>query len=274
MRYAAPLLSVAVTSALLVGCGADNRSCADSSDCFAGEVCNADLVCVDRTPPPNSSDASNADSDRKDTAGPGGGSDGGGGDPTPNGDTGGETGGETGQPNADAGDRSECVVDLFDYACDEDDWEPNDGYSPNTNNWDYLPWEANSWCVSSGTLVNVSRSLEGTLCAGDPGDAFRFLVTSPCDFDNQVKFTITVTLHTECDGSNFRVEPYTFGLDPIRNDLCANDDNVRCTVSADGRVHTIDWIFEEASMYDPRVQIMSEGNNIHLDYTVEFTITR
>lgn len=245
----------------LLGCNND-RACAASEDCFRGEICISGTCEVDGGTTSNTSGSNNSTRNNSSTTN------------TPNNSTNaGTTNGTNSNPN-NTTSSSACLVDLIGNSCDEDEYEENDGYDPGTANWDTTPWESNSWCVGT-EIPEPSRKLSGTLCAGDRGDAYRFVVANNgpvCITSDFTTFRMLVEIKTACDPSLIRVEPYTFGRDPIRNDLCADDDNVRCTVTNNGLTHEIEWVWPAQQIYDPRVQIMSEAQNLQVDYDITFEV--
>ncbi len=246
-------------------CSGD-RACSIDGDCFQGESCESGFCEV-----PSNSTPNNVATNQ-----------------TPNNATNSSTNGQTTVNNAvnnTTGPTNNattpvnntapaCLVDLFANQCDEDEWEENDGYDPGSSAWDKTPWVSNSWC-DGDALSEPKRTLSGTLCAGDRGDAFRLVVANNgpmCIMGDFVTFRILVEIKTPCDSALIRVEPYTFGRDPIRNDLCADDEKVRCTVTNGGLTHLIEWVWDWEQIFDPRVQIMSEAQNLQIDYDLTFEI--
>lgn len=271
------LLCIALLAA--VGCSSD-RTCTADSDCFQGEGCfggfcevasdNEPINVINNTPTTNNetnNEASNLANNSNNVSN-------GTNNATNSNNTNSSTNNATNNATNNQTNNPTCLVDPFGNMCTDDEWEENDGYDPATSNWDETPWASNSWCAGD-MLAESSRSLSGTLCAGDRGDAFRFVVANNgpmCLTGDRVTFRMLVEIETPCAPDLFRVEPYTFGRDPIRNDLCADDPDVRCTVSNGGQNHLIEWIWDGQQIFDPRIQIMAEDPTLQFDYNITFEI--
>jgi hypothetical protein len=237
-----------VAFALCGGCSTSSTRCSDDSDCFQGEVC-VDETCEPKTP------SENVDTNS-----------------SPNGET--NNSSNNSSPNTVTGNNfagAACVVDLVGNQCVEDDYEPNPGYEPGRGGYqDTTVWESGSWC-SDSDLSMPTRSFSGILCPGDQVDAFRFVVSNSgpaCIESEFTTFRITVELQTDCPEELLEVQPYTFGADPVRNDLCSDDEDVVCSSEDDGMTRIVEWVWPRGQSYDPRVQIVALRDDVQIDYDV------
>lgn len=261
----------------LSSCSGPEASCDVDADCFVGESC-VDGTCSvgggDETPDgggveTGTSDDSGSSSNNLDDGGS-----------TPSHDTSDDSADTEMQDSSamDGGDDASiaepaCVIDRFGNTCTDDDYEPNGGTTPGGGPDQYaLPFESDTWCDADGVLTS-SRTFDATLCAGDDADAFRFMIqnNSPaCITSEFVTVRYTVEFDTPCDPELVVIEPYTFGRDPGRNDLCEDDEDVRCAWD-DGKF-VIDWVVNVDQYIDVRLLVAPVRDDVQLDYHVTIDI--
>lgn len=264
----------------LAACDGSSTTCRANTDCFAHEICR-DGTCVPEENAATNNGIANNGAGNNGTAG--GTANNGGSTANNNGTVNnGGTNNATSNNGADAGNTAAsdmglevaCLIDPFGNQCTADEWEPNAGYNPGTGSDQHsLPWESDSWCDAGGNLVMPTRTLDATFCAADGADAYRFVVANAgpvCITGQTVTFVMRVELLTDCYTDLIVIEPYTIGLDPVRNDLCADDPNVRCGWQ-DG-TFTVEWLWEVDQYMDPRLQISTTRDDVQFDYRVTVEI--
>lgn len=240
-------------SLLSASCQSD-RSCASVSDCFQGEAC-VDGLCVEAT----NSSAPDADN----SSGPDQTADGG-----HNGETPDAAAPRDGAPPDANQTAAACVIDPFGHTCDDDPHEPNEGnagFAP-------LLFDNQSWC--DGTTLNPTQTSEPLrLCAGDTADVFRLMI------DNRVptncltqQFTWRVEVRFDAPCEHLDVKPYY--SNSFTEDRCNDDDNFRCSWSADGLVFRIDELRQPEQIMDLNLKIAPRDarNDIETGYDVTMTI--
>lgn len=228
----------------LSGCG-NSRACVLDEECFAGEYCG-DGECQPGPKPvvigdaDGGTDASAADVNGAQDMGSNNRTD---------------TGAET------------CQVDLFGNSCNDDEFEENDLYTQTLP----LPLAQDSWC-DAGTLVTASQSFSGTLCPGDQADLFRFLIDNRSPnacLAQTYTMRITVELDVPCDSTDLvRIFPYLGFENPISNSPCGQDEDLRCTVSADQKTYTFERIWQAEQLPDQRLNIEPRQDDVQVNYMV------
>jgi hypothetical protein len=255
----------------------DDDVCSTDSDCFSGESCSAGRCVTPNadtgnntannsangsTPnsangsTPNSSNVSTNNSSNATTPNAG------------NANTGNNST-STNNLNPNNGGAS-CEVDPFTATCEDDEWEENDRIDFE----EALPVDSGLWCT--GGTLNSMTSFRGTFCAGDQLDLYRILIDNRTpDQCLQGPFTLTIDVRIlqNCNPARIQVEPYTFFSDPRSNDLCADDDNVRCSSFDNGQGRRIEWLREADQLNDFYLLIGNDENNVQFDYEVTLTVT-
>ena len=227
-------------------CKGDDESCVTTDDCFQGEVCVAGACEL----PDPSSNGSNG---------------------TTGGDAGNNTTGED-VSNGTGGVAPQCVVDPFGNNCEDDEYEPNDtlgGFGP-------LLFDNQSWC--SGTeLVSTQTSEPLTLCAGNDLDTFRLMIDNRnpnnC-LTQQFTWKIDVRVETPCARELLNIEPYFSS--PRTEERCVEDENFRCTWSADGQTFTVEYVRQPDQIMDFNlvVEAVGERDDVQIAYDVVMTLTQ
>ena len=248
-------------------CGSSSRDCTTDGECFSGEICT-DGSCTD----PAANNQNNANNGNNANNSNNGNSNNG----NSNNSNNGNNSNNTSSQNNTTGMLA-CQIDPFGNQCQDDMYEDNDFVMATGGDQNAVPYTSDSWCNGTDP-VDHTRTFNGTFCANDGGDSFRFPIrmwAPVCVTAAQATLRVTVTIETECDPSFIKISPYDFFRDPIRNDLCTPEfPDVQCTQSEDGSVRTFEFLQDVNSnnqIWDSRIFIEAE-DDIQFEYSVQVEI--
>ncbi len=233
----APIILVLCALAL-AGCGNGDATCSTNADCFKGEVCSADDVCVADPDAPSNNGTSNASPNS-----------------SPNGETNGATG-TNGKPDVEG----VCIVDPFTATCDMPDDNDSTG--------EYIRMEPGPpGCDGSGNeFAGNEVTVEGLqMCATETRDIYDTNLI-PCD-DKTFVIEVTLTPKQDCDPDRYALDVNVQG-----NDCEEPNDRVRCETLEDGRKRVTAMVDPSISIAVAKMYIDKNVESMQFDYDLDIVV--